>query len=1134
MPVHLKRLTLRNFKSFRSATIPFAPGFTAIMGPNGSGKSNIIDALLFVLGEGKLKHIRASRLKDLVFHGARDGVAVVSLDLTDGERDYSISRMIDRKGRSVYRLNGKRVMRHEVISLLSSLGISPEGYNIVLQGEITRLFNMNPVERRQIIDQVAGVAEYEEKKSEALKELERVDAEIQDAELILGERRSILKRLEEERNAALEYMELKKELSALRKALLRKRLEDAEAKIRELEERKDQLSSRKSALEAEKEKLSARLDEISAEIARVDEEIRALIGASASALENARIRYSNLTRELEERKSERERTIERLSDIALRKERLEKELDALEADLRDVRLRLKEKEKEHASLSSQLSELVGRLRVAEEERGASKERIVEIDEELSRLREEFANVKAEHGRLVGEYNARLEEAKKAEEKRRRAEEARKKAEERLKELEEEKRKLEREKRELIEREKRLNTEYLALSEEIKKLRERLGAYRGASAALRSLGVGVDVLDALLRAQREGKLFGIHGFVAQLIRYDDKYAAAIEAAGGRRLFYIVVDTADAAAEAIKYLKRNGLGRATFAPLDRVRGHLTDVPPGDGILGRLIDFVRFEERYRPVMEYVFGDTLLVRDIDVAKHLAGKYRAVTLSGDIVERSGVMSGGARQSTRILDLFRAAEAKRELDEKEREAKEILSELYRVRDRMQAITSRLSRIGGDMEAIRARLKEVEEEAPSDLADLERRIAEAERRMQEIAQRISDLELERARLMEALRKTDVKELEEMERLKSLVESLSAEISEMRTQVAKLEERRRAMKREIEELSQEEIRLRERKEELDAEIERLEREVEAAKKRLLEMETEYAEQKRKLSDLQARREALENERAETLQRMQEISGEISSIERELAVLEEKVRALRLDVEDLRRELADYEGVPDVSLPPNPQERMDEILSRMRELEPVNMRAIDEYEEMKKKIDEIEAKIEKLREERRAVLELMEEIERKKVRAFMETFHAVSKLFSNIFSELTGGKASLRLTDEENVFQSGLIIEAQPKGKPLKNLDAMSGGEKALVALAFIFAIAMYRPIGFYVLDEPDLMLDKPNAEKMARFIKRLSKDNQFIVVSHRDVVLKEADQIIGVYMREDGSSAIEILLSSEAGGSGQQAS
>ncbi|NPA86446.1 MAG: AAA family ATPase, partial [Candidatus Diapherotrites archaeon] len=230
----------------------------------------------------------------------------------------------------------------------------------------------------------------------------------------------------------------------------------------------------------------------------------------------------------------------------------------------------------------------------------------------------------------------------------------------------------------------------------------------------------------------------------------------------------------------------------------------------------------------------------------------------------------------------------------------------------------------------------------------------------------------------------------------------------------------------------------------------------------------------------------------------------------------------IEELSREYEEMEGEPLRELPPEPEKVLRDKMEEMRSLEPVNLRAIEEYEELKEKVEEVKERIRKLEEERKAILDLINEIEKKKREVFMETFRGLARKFEEVYAELTGGKARLRLTDEKNIFEAGLIIEATPKGKALTNMDALSGGEKAMVALAFIFATALFRPAPFYVLDEPDLMLDKINAEKMAKYIKKLSRTAQFIVVSHRDVVLKEADQIIGVYLGKDGSSVVEVRV------------
>jgi chromosome segregation protein len=320
----LERITLHNFKSFRNASIPFAPGFTAIMGPNGSGKSNIIDAIVFVLGEGRLKLIRASRLRDLVNIHARDGRAIVTMDMVgpDGEK-YSITREIDKKGQSVYRLNGKRTTKANIVSTLASLGLSSNGYNIVLQGEITKIIKMTPRERRTVLDDVAGVAEYEERKQEALKELESVSEKIKDAQIVLGERKAVLEKLKEERDAALRYQELNKELKALRKAVLLQRREEllhskerVAHRLEEVERELNTIDEELNKKQAEQIEIEQKLDEVNAKI----REIYSQMGeGKIESLRQELMRNQTL---LESLQSDLERVKTEIIDLTTKKDRL--------------------------------------------------------------------------------------------------------------------------------------------------------------------------------------------------------------------------------------------------------------------------------------------------------------------------------------------------------------------------------------------------------------------------------------------------------------------------------------------------------------------------------------------------------------------------------------------------------------------------------------------------------------------------------------------------------------------------------------------------------------------------------------------------------------------------------------------
>ncbi len=1105
--VRIKRLTLKHFKSFRTGTVTFAPGFTVIVGPNGSGKSNIIDAILFVLGEGRLKQIRASRLTDLIMRGARDGSALVSIELEADGKTYTISRSIDQQGRSVYRLNGKRTTRSAIKALLTSIGVPEDMYNVVLQGEVTRFLKMTPKERRSVLDSIAGIAEYEMRKEEALKKLEDVEARIRDVNIILGERKAVLERLREEKERAEKYIKLKNYLRGLRKGMLLNELRRVESELSSVERQKQQLAEERQKITATLQKLAADIAELESEKQKLKKEIEAFLEKTG---EGELIRLEAL---LEERLSEKREKSKRLEELQRRLSVTEKELNEtgaelmrVEMDLRSMKKRVEDTKAILEKKKEQLKELECEL-----ENLPEMQELKRLEDEIKTLKEEFFAKEKEHARILGEYNALVGKYERAKERMKEYEERVNK----LKELKQKKHELEERRRELFEVEKALNNQYVELEEKLRELRERVAASRGMLNALRSLGISRDVLDFLLSLQEKGELYGIRGFLIDLISFDDKYARAVEAAGGRRLFYIVVDTAEAAADAIKALKRYNVGRATFIPLDRIRASRVDVPSGKGILGRLSDFISTDEQFRRAVDYAFGDTVLTENIDIAKQLAGSYRAVTLDGDLVERSGIMSGGKKQEFSIVQAYKAQELKGELENLEKQRKEILHELSRVRENIHSVSDEISRILSEI----SRLEALQ---PPEIPNIEEKrelLSKIEAELQRLTTQLSALEKRRMEILQKVGKRKESLLQKRAQLLEEIEALENDLREMEKAVARLEERTSSLEKRKAEL---EASIKELKEGIESErirISELEKEIEKIQQDVVKLRQKLAERKGELERLKKRENELEQKLLEMEREKVQAENRLSSIGTTLQMLDARALELNTRVAELRKDLEEYADVESIEVK-DPRAEIERVLEELRLLEPVNMAAINEYEEQQKRIAEIEEKLEKLKREKQDVLNLLEEIERKKEEVFMRTFTKLSKLFAEVYKELVGGDARLKLIGK-SFDEYGLTVEVVPPRKKPVPLEALSGGEKAMVALAFIFAVAMHKPTGFYILDEPDLMLDKKNAEKMAKFIKSMSKTKQFIVISHRDPVVKEADQVIGVYMGKDGTSVIEIL-------------
>ncbi|MFH1470614.1 MAG: AAA family ATPase, partial [Candidatus Micrarchaeota archaeon] len=678
--VHIDRIQLRHFKSFRNADIMLSKGFVALVGPNGSGKSNICDGIRFVLGENSLKALRAKKVSDLITAGSEK--AEIRLFLKENGKNIELRRAIRNDGKTKFRYNGKRMTRTAVMDALRPMGAEMGEHNVIAQGEVQEIVEMSAKERRGIIDGVSGISEFETKRAEALRELEKVDAKISDAGIVLKEREGYLTELEKEKNDALRYQELTSDLHRLRGSLIftmMSRANDEHTKFldrylnlekRIAEARKEMEYKKGQVAELEKEK-SAIVNEINrrsekGEAYREIEELKASLKVDADSLEAKTAESGEAERQQESLKSEEKNLARRVS--ALQEEIKKKEGEVLGSikkvgELEKERTALlktaDDAEATFAELREKLEKLAGelegaRIRESQVAGGIAKEEgIKELkNSELSRLKAESASESAEVGKLKDDIE-RLKEAIKG---------------------------LSRDNDKLFEKERSLNKDLPDIEKSWLKAKERvseLTARIGVSG--KPLGV-----KAVLKMRDDDSLRGIYGTVSELCRFKPEYAVAIEASAGNRMEYVITESVDAAAKAIERLKKMKAGRCTFIPLDRKRSEELPKELEKKGLGPLIDFVSFEAKYRGAMNYVFGGTLLVSSVEEAKKVGpGRARMVTLDGDLFESSGIITGGMFTSRLFL------KEKQELEEVEKRASGlkserefILGELNRIREEM--------------------------------------------------------------------------------------------------------------------------------------------------------------------------------------------------------------------------------------------------------------------------------------------------------------------------------------------------------------------------------------------------------------------------------------------------------------------
>ena len=1166
--MHIKEIELRNFKSFgRKVSIPLENDFIAITGPNGSGKSNIIDALLFALCLSSSRAMRAERLPDLIYkgdNGKNPDFAQVTVKFDNSCRTMPVEEdvvEISRKVKltkdryhSVYSFNGDTCSLSELHDILSRSGITPEGYNVVMQGDVTRIIEMNPTERRKIIDEIAGVADFDEKKRKALGELEVVRERIDRLDVILDEVSAQRLKLGEERDRAITYQAHRDEKRHQEAFLLLAKLREAEAEQASLEKETEDLLAQdelfRERYRAKKDALASQEDELkrlSSDIAHKGEdeqlEVKRKIEELKGEIEREESRIEMADREISETEVERRR-------IYLEMARLSEEAEALTTKIRDAGIR-------EASLVAELEEESERLEGVRSE-------IAEADVEYAQLRDEMVvvkrkreDVKTEMADLMRDRDRYLDAA------RRRSSDQEdicnqiSEYEETIRSSEREAERIKREIDQLEERGRELerNGDDLGfamigvrreLAEADQRLQELQVEKAKAEASLRSAREGPGFskgVEVVRTALQKGQLEGLHGTIAELGRADNSYATALEVAAGARLQSIVAQTDEDASQAIAYLKRVRGGRVTFLPLNKMKtGRVPPDPPSlPGVVDYALNLVQFDGEFLPAFWHVFRDTLVVEDLTSARQLMGRYRMVTLEGDLVEKSGAMTGGHYRS-RVS--FAADEGKR--------LAEISGRLALAEEEREGILDRLDRVEGEI----SRLKRDEDELNREMSKKSFRLEETkdqtvrlDRTILEQKARLEDMEQEAAGVREQLDFLETvleKGKNTLAGLDSKIETLEkglegSEIPALTSRAEEAEARIRDLER--------------RKGVIDAEVtkEKLKEEIGsqridelAARKEILEDKKKDALDRKRIAGerrvenkkvMEAKRERekeieqelhdLKGVRGKLLEDVMARQREVDSLQMESERIKARMTATSIAgdeakarAEEIRAEIVGR-GVDVTAEPPKVQTIMRKIkaLERsMLELEPVNMLAIEEYGQVSDRCDFLLDRRDTLQREREDILGKLERYDLMKKEAFMTSFNAINENFEGIFNQLSGGEGRLILEDEEDPLGGGMTIRARPARKSFHRLEAMSGGEKSLTALAFIFAIQKFRPAPFYALDEIDMFLDGANVEKVAKLISDVSEVAQFMVVSLRKPMIQEARYILGVTMQEDNISSV----------------
>ncbi|HNW25791.1 MAG TPA: chromosome segregation protein SMC [Candidatus Gastranaerophilaceae bacterium] len=1157
--MYIKQLEIDNFKSFANKMdIPLLKGFTTISGPNGSGKSNIIDAVLFALGLSTSRTLRAEKLFHLIStHTKRnDALVKVTFGGVEGGKDLVVGRKIKKSSQgyiSTYYLDDKVVTLSEIHSILEKHNITPNSYNVIMQGDVTSITNCSSNERRKIIDEIAGVADFDRRIEQATNELETVEKRVEKSSLILSEVDIRLEQLKEEREVALKYQKLKDEKINLESQInkvkffdIKRNLEKAHENILEFTKKKKEEEVKHKDLEERLELIKGKYQEIcelvkekgeaqQIEIKKLAEETKGAIERKQSAINYADKQIHDGLKSIENAKNGIEVQNKKIADTELKIQLKKDEIKGIEENIA----------LQKAELNKILEEMTGLNQTADQHI----EKRNQLRKDLEALQDKENNLIKEKLPLENELKNLQKELGEAQEQVEKLKDFKKNfgSNKDLISTQSEQLKREMEDLKIVQQNAMhdLDTtknEISDLNYDIQMAYRKISSMEAQKQAVEDANFG-RAIDTVMNA----KLKGVHAPLVKLGKVDKKYSTALEIAIGGRITHVVVDDEHVASVAIELLKSSDAGRATFIPLNKISKAPSKLPlPKDkGVIDYAINLIDFEDKYTNAFFYALGDTLVVDNLDCAKKLMGRFRVVTLDGEIVEKSGSMTGGSVRKTGLkfsqnddeeLDKFRAKlkEMEKNLASLENKKIELEKKLDSVRsDYSNTMTeynkanievANLVKNSEDNENLIAEKLEFIKLTEPQIEQISKKLDKMESSHVEVTSSIQELQSEIERVEKLINEEDLKNLKEktestefeIKRLNTNLTNANNDLSEMGREIAFFKDLIKTKEEEIKNIEQSSITLEQDKKTYAEEIKVLQ-------DKLDDYEKQIEQINEKLGELLAQRDQINSELLEMetqkhlhVSDLERIAEQIESFKARRRELEPQLELAREELESSGLEVNKLEPVT-ISIE-EITAKIQRLEKRMEDLGLVNMRALTAYDDVLARQQELKEQIETLSKERKQILERMQGYENLKKETFMKTFNSINEYFKEVFHKLSEGEGTLILENEEDPLSGGLTIEAQPRDKKKQRLEGMSGGEKSLTALAFVFAIQKYMPAPFYAFDEVDMHLDGINVEKLSDMIKHQAENTQFIVVSLRKPMIESANRTIGVTQKEKGITRV----------------
>lgn len=1158
--MYIKQLEIDNFKSFANKTdIPLLRGFTTVSGPNGSGKSNIIDSVMFALGLRTGSALRIENLSDFIttFNNKNEASVKVIFGDVDGAGELSVMRRIRKTNQgyaSTYYLNDKIDTLTNIRSILEKYNITPNSYNVMMQGDVTSIVMCSSKVRRGIIDEIAGVADFDRRIDQATNELKTVEQRVEAASLILTEVEKTLEQLKAEREVALKYKKLQEEKSGLESQVstvkffdLRRNLELAHDNILQSNKKLKEEQLNKKDLDEKIKLITEKYKELDAKLKEQGEDERnklkdsqsnlsARIQTKKNAIDYSQTQIQKGLQSIENAKNGIESYKKKIEDERLNIKLSHDKIDIIETQLKEKKAELAKKLEDISGLSSTADKYIQERNDVSRSLDSLKDKDNELlktslpkESELKTLKKEIEDAKlfvenAEKAKANFGDTKSLKEMQVSD---------LKKEMDELKEIQ-------------TSTMKELDDAKTSIEDFDHDLRAALRRFSEMEAQRRVMSASGSSLP--ITTVMNANLEGVHAPLMQLGTVDEEYSLALDVAFGGRLAHIVVDDPHAAYIAMELLNSSKSGRATFIPLNKIKKAPTklQLPKNRGVIDFAINLVDFEDIYLDAFFYAVGDTLIVEDAESAEPLMGKYRMVTLDGKLYEKSSAITGGYVKKSMFgfgqNDDKELERAKSKLDDLQKKYDQACIKRKELEDKLDKIRVSYSNSSTEYSKAKIELSNMTSQFENSQNLLETKrtfISENEPKIDKLNAELDKIELKRVELADEIQKSQDKLAEldsllndkDLKDLKEKTQGIEDEIRHLNTNLMNVNSEIQSFENTIkfnEQLitsKQDDIKnTLKNNESLEKDQETCKAEIVQLEEQLNILSDKIAVIDEKIGELVKQKDEIHNSLVELQTNSAVKASEIDRINEQI----ESFKARRRELEPQLKEASEVltnSGVDVEKLEPV-QISIDELNAkiqrldkRMQELGDVNMRAIVSYEEKAARKEELDTQINTLSTERQSILDKMNGFEQQKKEAFMTTFTAINENFKDIYHQLSEGEGRLILENEKDPLSAGMTIEAKPRDKTSNNkLGALSGGEKALTALALVFSIQKYLPAPFYALDEVDASLDTMNVERIADMVKKQSADTQFIVVSHRRPMIEAASRTIGVTQKEKGKTKV----------------